>query len=182
MRYSNQRLVSTTVQLSSASVSSGRRASADERTFRSELLGKVASSGGGLTTNTRRASCDSDGSSVRLRFSFAGTMYWPSALTKPVHTKPTTQVRARGRAANAGPRSRLLFGRAPWNQYRSTAAYAKDFFKEETAPGLAATTPSFVVCAKLSEEPCRIGASQHLPKDSSSRSPSATCVTATGGT
>ena len=57
--------------------------------------------------------------------------------------KPTTQVPARCCAASAGPWSRLLFGRGPWNQYRSTAAYAKDFFKEETAPGLAATTPSF---------------------------------------
>jgi hypothetical protein len=33
---------------------------------------------------------------------------------------------------------------ALWNQYRNTAAYAKDFFKEGTAPGLAATTPSFL--------------------------------------
>ena len=52
------------------------------------LLGKVASSGGGLTTNTRLPSCD--GSSVRLRLFFAGTMYWGSALTKPVQTKPST--------------------------------------------------------------------------------------------
>ena len=66
-------------------------------------------------------------------------------------------------------------------QYRNTAAYAKDFLKEQTAPGLAATTPPFVVCAVFSEEPCGIGASRHPPKDSSSKSPSATCVTATGG-
>ena len=54
---------------------------------------------------------------------------------------------------------------------------------EEPAPGLAATTPFFLLCFTVcSEGPCRTGASHHPPKDSSNRSPFATCVTDTGGT
>lgn len=48
------------------------------------LLGRAATCGGGLTTDARRA--PSGYASVRRRFFCAGTMDWPYALRKSVHT------------------------------------------------------------------------------------------------
>ena len=107
------------------------------------LLGKVASSGGGLTTNTRLASCD--GSSVRLRLFFAGTMYWGSALTKPVHTKPSKHSGCQATCGEYWPMIATFVPSRSHHQYRNTAAYAKDFFMEERHRGSGRNNPIFCV-------------------------------------
>ena len=117
------------------------------------LLGRVASSGGGLTTNTRVASCDFR--CVRLRFFFVGTMHWRTCTEE--NSAYATLACPHGVRA-AGPCDRHLSVGRTQLSIAFLICLKSGFYRTDcNGLGLAATTPffarlEFCFCSEMDSE------------------------------
>ena len=97
-------------------------------------------------TDDVRSRTPSGEASERLRFSFAGTMYCGSALTKPVHTTFTTYA-CSWICVGRSDSGRDICIVVTIESRSHMKVCAKDFSHDETVPGLADTRPHFFVVA-----------------------------------